>query len=105
VNREYVTELVRAHYEGDDKRFGVIAAQLADAEDTLPGGSAEVALRLRESIQVQECDAEEDLECVRDGVAVTIVLNCCLRHASPDDAHYDNEFHLFWYKLSDSVIH
>lgn len=45
---EYVSELVRAHYEGQQDRFDVIVRQLAASEDM--HGRPEVAERLR-SIQ------------------------------------------------------
>jgi hypothetical protein len=44
VNGEYVCELIRAHYDGDNDRFTVIASQLAVSEAL--HGSTEVARRI-----------------------------------------------------------
>lgn len=49
MNAEFVCELIRAHYDGDDERFAVIAGQLADSEAAR--GSAEVALRVRDLLR------------------------------------------------------
>jgi hypothetical protein len=49
VNREFICELVRAHYTGDEERFDILVEQIARSEEIrgLPG-SAEVAARLRD---------------------------------------------------------
>lgn len=44
MNGEFVSELVRAHYEGDDTRFDVVLRQIIAAEIGI--GSQEVAQRL-----------------------------------------------------------
>lgn len=46
VNGELVAELIRAHYDGDEARFSVLARQAIASEEL--HGSAEVAQRLRE---------------------------------------------------------
>jgi hypothetical protein len=43
-----------------------------------------------------ECDAQVTLQCIRDGLAAALVLACSLRHASPEEAHLDEEFGVYW---------
>jgi hypothetical protein len=45
VNGEFVCELVRAHYDGDEARFAVLVDQVASGAAF--SGSTEVAARLR----------------------------------------------------------
>lgn len=45
INGEYLCELVRAHYDGDDARFNVILQQIIGSETRK--GDSEAAGRLR----------------------------------------------------------
>jgi hypothetical protein len=49
MNGEYVCEMVRAHYDGDETRFGTILAQLISSETRR--GNHGVADRLRQLSQ------------------------------------------------------
>jgi hypothetical protein len=46
VNGEFICELVRAHYNGDEARFAILVDQVASSATLY--GSAGVASRLRE---------------------------------------------------------